>query len=37
MEATKDFDTMGIFLLIIAVAGNFVAETLSCQSQNFSL
>ena len=34
MEATKDFDTiLGIFLLIIAVAGNFVAETLSCQSQ----
>lgn len=34
MEQSNKFDTVvGIFLLIIAVAGNFVAETLSCQSQ----
>ena len=34
MEDSTKFDTVvGIFLLIIAVAGNFVAETLSCQSQ----
>jgi len=24
---------VGIFLLILAVSGNFVAETISCQSQ----
>ena len=34
MEIPNQFDiVLGIFLLIIAVSGNFVAETLSCQTQ----